>query len=500
MKCQFCAAEMLLRQEHCPRCGKKAVVDFDNLAESVHDDAAVRRGQTIEAYLKWVILAILMLGAVLYGINDLYDKPLVYDGSGLPALPISTAIEANIPSIQKPYVDPRLSPPLPVATVTAFTYRKNPIRDQLRSANKGDHVPEKSKGIQTAIEDGLKFLTKEQDGNGSWAPRVPGLEWDQWNTKQYFTWGAVGVTSLGLMAFLGEGEMPDAAKKDDPHGFAMLKAIRFIIQQQDQTTGRFGPGDGEGVNFMYNHGMATLAIAEAAGLSGDPYLREAAQKGIDYIVSTQTKAGGWNYKGKVEGNNDTSVSAWQVQALLAGRETGLKVPEETLTKALEMYRAATQHEGYVKYWLEKDDIADKGKIALCGTALMMRQLLGEDRRTADLHKLADTLRLNIPETHKAWGGAWRPNGGNNDDAARAKYDPYLIYFATYGMYFLGGKDWDTWHEGTTKGAIEGFKKAVLEMQATDGSWRCNDVNSYAGGTFYSTALSILALQVYYRIQ
>ncbi|MCY3022569.1 MAG: terpene cyclase/mutase family protein [Planctomycetota bacterium] len=499
MKCIYCGAETPIRAEHCHQCGKKVVVDFDVLADSVQEDAAVRRTERIAGYLKWGILALLIVGAIMYCINDLFNQRLAYDGAGLPAMPTPVSAGVDVSASKKDYVEPRANPPLPTPRITAFGYRMNPLRDRIREANKGNTPPEKlNRTPQTAIREGLKSLAGGQLGDGSWPIKVLPNDYDQWNTKEY-QWGCAGVTGLVILAYLGEGEtwMPDptTGKKPD-FADTVFKGVRFLLNSQDAATGRFGPGEGAPY-FMYNQGMATLAMCEAAGMSGDEHLRASAQKGLDFIVATQAAKGGWNYRGLPEGESDTSVSAWQVQALYAGREAGLKVPLDALAKALEMYRQATQTQTppvFVRYWLGEEK-SDRTKTSLCGVALMIRLLLGDDHRSAPIKKLAEVVVANPPPSKKDWGTGWKPGKPGGDDGARAKFDPYTVYFATYGMYFLGGKDWDTWHEAT--------KKAVIEMQDMIpplGAWRANDPWSMNAGTAYSTALCILTLQVYYRIQ
>jgi hypothetical protein len=485
---------MQLRAEHCPACGKRAVVDFDMLTESVHEDAAARRGDNISSYMRWVLLAMLIAGAVIYSINDLYDKPLAYDGAGLPAVSASGNLSLNLPSLDKPFADPRAKAVLPSPNRTAFAYRVSPMKERLRQAAKGDVAPEKLKSVSTSVSLGLKFLAANQFGDGSWQAVVHPRDWDQANTAEY-KWGSVGVTSLVLMAFLGEGETwpdEDKPKAKSVYGEKIRKGLRFLAAQQDQATGRFGPAEGDLTHHMYNQGMATMAMCEAAGLSGDVQLREIAQKGVNYIVKAQTAKGGWNYHGRPEGKDDTSVSAWQVQALFSAKEIGLEVPEETLKKALKMYQEATQPEGFVRYDAGSTDAEDVNRISLCGVALMTRQLLGEDTRTPVFPKLSAKLIDNAPEVKLAWGGNWRPKANNNDDATRSLYDPYRMYFASYGIYFLGGRDWETWNDI--------MKRSVITMQSSDGAWRTNDPWSLSGGTHYSTAISILTLQVYYRYQ
>jgi hypothetical protein len=493
VKCTHCGAEMMLKQEYCPRCGKKAVFDFDVLAASVHDDAAFRRGEKLEAGLKWVILLLLVVAAVLYGINDLFDQSLSFDGAALPSLQIKENVQLASTGGGDEYVDPRPSIPVPPSTVRVFGYRMDPVRSKLREINGGNKRDVDSRSVGTAVTEGLKFLAREQRAEGCWPVNISPHTWNQWNTKE-FQWGQVGVTSLCLLAFLGEGEswIPTDAQKNQYSG-NVVRAVRWLLSQQDKQTGSFGPVQGDANHFMYNHGMATLAMAEAAGMSGDPALQESAQKAVDFIVSGQAKDGGWNYFNRKEGDSDSSVSAWQVQALHAAREAGLKVPEQTLKNALEMYRKATvleRGEPRVIYSLKNDDRVNR--VSLWGLALMIRQLLGEDTRANDLKTIANKLQYLVPQVKKSWGAAWKPDSDRIDDDARAKFDPYAIYFATYGMFFAGAKDWDVWGDG--------IRKAVPEMQDSDGCWRLNDTFTKQAGFCYSTALSILTLQVYYRIQ
>jgi hypothetical protein len=492
VKCTHCGADMQLRQEHCHACGKRVVVDFDVLAESVQEDAASRRGDTIGQYMKWVIMALLTAAAVIYAINDLYDKPLVYDSSSLPALPAAGNVALQVPNLDKPYVDPHATVALPEPKRFAYGYRSSPVKERLRALGGGDQAPEKLKSVNTAITDGLKFLEKNQFSDGSWPAAVMPRDWQQMNTKE-FQWGNVGITSLSLLAFFGEGiKWSEDPKNKDPLSEKLKKALRYLIKSQDAETGRFGPADADAVHSMYNHGMATLALCEAVGLSSDEQLRVIAQKGIDYIVKAQTSKGGWNYHGSPAAGDDTSLSGWQIQALYAGKEVGLNVPDETLRKALELYRQATAPGGFVRYNPAAPEKEDENRTSLCGVALMTRLLLGEDPKTPILRSVAGRIMDSLPMSKVEWGKDWKPAANNNDDGARSGYDPYRVYYTTYGMYFMGGKDWDTFNDA--------MKAAVIRMQSTDGSWKCNDPHSTNAGTFYSTALSILTLQVYYRLQ
>jgi len=78
------------------------MASFEMMAESVHEDAALRRGLRIEAALRWTLIVLVILSAFVYGFNDLCDKPLVYDGASLPALPAGNINMPEVPSMDKP--------------------------------------------------------------------------------------------------------------------------------------------------------------------------------------------------------------------------------------------------------------------------------------------------------------------------------------------------------------------------------------------------------------
>ena len=66
---------------------------------------------------------------------------------------------------------------------------------------------------------------------------------------------------------------------------------------------------------MYAHGLATLALCEAFGMSKDPSIGAAAQKAVYFIEQAQNQAtGGWG-RYEPQDAGDTSVFGWQIMAL-----------------------------------------------------------------------------------------------------------------------------------------------------------------------------------------
>ena len=57
---------------------------------------------------------------------------------------------------------------------------------------------------------------------------------------------------------------------------------------------------------MYSHGLATIALCEAYGMTGDQNVGMAAQRAVNYIIAAQNKAtGGWRYN-----PGETAIPRW----------------------------------------------------------------------------------------------------------------------------------------------------------------------------------------------
>ena len=75
-------------------------------------------------------------------------------------------------------------------------------------------------------------------------------------------------------------------------------------------------------------------------------------------------------------------------------------------------------------------------------------------------------------------------------------DMYYWYYATLGMFQVGGEYWKGWNAA--------MKGAVVDSQRTEsgrdehGSWDAVGPWAPEGGRVYSTAVMCLSLEVYYR--
>ncbi len=284
MTCNQCGTVLRSHAEYCPQCGARMVVSIDDIIASSHSDAARRLGESVDGKLRTGILALIILFAVILGVVYLFDKPLVFAGAELPTIQpdasvlISVAGEAQ----SSPYKDPRPLPPLPPTAIRVLGHRKEPLRSALRAANGGG-----GHEYDATINKGLGFLQKLQDRDGGWPVSLFPSSQGQGDTGD-FKWGRVGVSSLALLSFLGDGNtwVPELNGSRSMHAECVRRGVAFLLANQDAKTGRFG---GRDHHFMYNHAMATLALAEAAALSGDVELRDHVAKALPLLISAQTK-------------------------------------------------------------------------------------------------------------------------------------------------------------------------------------------------------------------
>src|SRR5262245_42394645 len=124
---------------------------------------------------------------------------------------------------------------------------------------------------------------------------------------------------------MSQGHLP----KQGQYGPEVAKGARFLISAARDDGYIVGSRGGN----MYAHAMATLALSELWGMTGDDEVKDVVKKATELIVKCQSKEGGWRYQPEPYGS-DISVTIMQVMALRAAKNSGLHVPDETLAKAI----------------------------------------------------------------------------------------------------------------------------------------------------------------------
>ncbi|MDF1838694.1 MAG: terpene cyclase/mutase family protein [Planctomycetota bacterium] len=341
-----------------------------------------------------------------------------------------------------------------------------------------------------SIQEGLAWLADNQSPDGSWD--VDEFYANNVKGGTNCTEGSgiasqdIGVTGLALLAFLGDG----STTRDGEYRSVVQRGIKWLGEQQDPDTGLIGVPVGHA--YVYDHAIASLAMAENFYDSRNPFQKLQVQKAMNFIGRARHPYGGWRYEVPSDGDSDTSITGWMVFALKAGEDAGLKVDREAYNGALQWIDSVSDAEngriGYIgpgvggrssRVTGANDHFGPEKGEAMTGVGLLSRVFLGQTPQTEPMMKKHGDLMLrSLPE--------W-----NESDQS---IDMYYWYYGTYAMYQLGGEHWRRWRKG--------MERAILPHQRQDGdylgSWDPVGAWGYQGGRVYSTALMVLTLEVFYR--
>ncbi len=305
---------------------------------------------------------------------------------------------------------------------------------------------------EAAVTRGLAWLIRQQLPSGAWSMNA-GAESNE-----------IAATALGLLPFLAAGKTHKPADKN-PYDKNIMKGINFLRRSQ-QKDGYFTGG-------MYAHGLATIAMCEAYGLSQDPTLRPHAQKAINLIVFAQGDTdGGWRYGPTKSNEGDMSISGWQIMALKSGMMAGLIVPDKTVLGAkryLALSNKADNGYGYTP--------ASGSTYRMTAVGLLCRQYM--ENWGPSNPKMIDAVEKFIKT--------------NSPDLQ----DVYYYYYATQVMHHFGGEAWRDWNEKMRDNLVR--KQDKNEKGVNFGSWSPEgDPWGRVGGRLMITSLNLLTLEVYYR--
>jgi len=189
---------------------------------------------------------------------------------------------------------------------------------------------------ERAVKAGLDWLLRHQDSDGSWSP-------DQFHKNcsdrvspcsgAGYREHRAGITALSLLALLGDGHLP--RQDHDPLDDATHRALHWLLQHQDPS-GCIRTDPSSGTRNLYDHGIATFALCEAAQWTSDPEIDGAARLALSFLGASQQAGGGWDYTPAISLRNDLSITGWQMLAIHAGIEAGILPSRETIA-SIERY-------------------------------------------------------------------------------------------------------------------------------------------------------------------
>jgi len=297
--------------------------------------------------------------------------------------------------------------------------------------------------LDTSVESGLAYIAANQNRDGSWGG----------GSGSYSR--HVGITGLCALALMANGNVPGRGR----YGKQVEGGIRYLLNNVSMTDRPNRPiGYIGGINSrMYGHGFAALCLAEAYGMSANRELGRKLKLTIDCIIRSQHDDGGWRYQPSPVGDSDLSVTICQVQALRAARNAGIKVPKETIQRAIDYTKKSAQPSGRFSYMLRSRG----GSLALAGAGVTALYGTGE-YGCPEAERGVKYLRRNLP--------------------GRTGHYYYGHYYISQALYQAGGEAWEDYFR---RGMPD-----ILAKQQPNGSW------TGSVGSVYCTAMACLSLQVH----
>jgi hypothetical protein len=225
---------------------------------------------------------------------------------------------------------------------------------------------------------------------------------------------------------------------------------------------------------MYHHGFAMLALAEAYGAVDDRDLWPSGQSSnrrsigaalelaVRAAVTSQKKnpLHAWRYSPDAA-DADTSVSGAVLVGLLAARNAGIEVPDNSIDSAIGYYKSMTSDSGQVAYsGLGFDESIPRVSIATLVYSLARRK---------DLPQFKATLAFLVQ----------RP------EQESSSYLEYGHYYQAQALFQGNIEAWEKWN-----------KQLIRRLKASQ-----QDDGSFSGqfGQSIGTSMSLLALALNYRL-
>lgn len=306
---------------------------------------------------------------------------------------------------------------------------------------------------EMAVLKALRWLKKTQKADGSWAPSE-----------------SIAMTGLALLTYLAHGETP----MSEEFGPTVQRGMQYLADRINEL--KKPPAD-------YRNGIAAYALSEAYGLTKVPFLKPAMDKSLQWIVDGQQKNGGFDYSYAKGARWDLSVSCWQYQALKAGFVAGADVRglEKAIERGVRFMCNVTYDKRKKRFGYSSPGLGSDG---LQGAATLCLQLFGEGRCTE-----AKTGIKYISEECKV---VW--NNPKLKVTSSSENPLYAWYYQTQAMFHAGKTTWKQWNAM--------FAPELIKFQNPEGYWECPSRDRVEFkcnyDKWYTTTLSALSLQVYYR--
>jgi hypothetical protein len=362
-----------------------------------------------------------------------------------------------------------------------------------------------NKGSESAVDAALRWFKKHQSPNGCWdAEKYPAncTEDPKCEPGKYALNSDLetnlAMTGYAVLCFLGAGYDHQTPNK---YKATVKKGLDWLISVQK--------ADGSLGIVNYENAVATMALAEAYAMTGDPALKTPAQNGVNTILARQNQdlgagapAGdgktkdpyggfGWNY-GASSPRSDSSVSGWNVMALKSALAAQLNIGNgmegakrwlEKVWKAnnpdwakLDPYKGETVFP--YQYFSDQANGGAPGHQGMACVGAICAVFLGHHAGDTMLETLCNTIM-------------------NKQTPAAYPCNTYYMYYNTLAIFQVGGDRWKKWNTQVRDMLVGAQKKGD---GCFDGSWGWEGTGFHGHdvGRVLSTAYCCLSLEVYYR--
>ena len=308
-------------------------------------------------------------------------------------------------------------------------------------------VDEKTEAI---IKGSLRWLSSKQLPTGAWGST--GEE----------TRHPVAITGYVLMGYMAAGHLPGEGE----FGKNVSLGTQFLLEQI-RPEGTFT--DRNNGQYMYGHGIASIALAEIYGQTRSPAMRPKLEKIIKLIVATQNREGGWRYR-PVASDADISVTVLQVVALRAAKNSGIDVPQKTIDDAVR-YVKSCQH------------------AASGGFAYQPGRDPGFARTAAAIYSLQVCGLYDDPMVKQ--GSEYMVRNFQRND----QWFTYGNFYAAPAQYMIGGETWAKWYSQLKDVLL----KNVSPLSGERYYWEPKlDAGSGGVGPVYCTGVYVMILAMPYH--
>ncbi len=410
--------------------------------------------------------------------NDPQDSPVdmpVVDSVATDAsvsVAYSDVIAPSVSSVSMPSVTQNLTPRGGIAAQSGAAMKaslssrsKETKRDLLKKFGGSTET-------EVAVSRSLKWLAMHQNPEtGAWNFAHSFFCNGQCDKAGNRRFSQNAATGLALMCFLGAGQ----THMEGEYKETVFKGLSYLLDsiKVQKGYGAWYNKTGDINDDMYSHGIATIAICEAYGMTKDARLAVPAQLGVNYLGFSQNQStGGWHYD--PNGQGDTSIVGWQMMALKSAAMSNLTIDIDVVRKGNVFLDLASSSDGtYYHYDLNGKQTNAGYNPATTACGFLCRMYSG-------MHKDHPSL-VSAVKRFSADG----PNFG----------DIYYNYYATQVLKQVGGPEWESWNVRMRDHLLT---TQVKSGHAT-GSWYWEDkIGHNEGGRLYLTCMATMILEVYYR--